>query len=119
MISQLLDIGQTWFLGFWARQYNTRPASEIDVPWYLACFGLILVIEGIFYCVGYTLYAFGSLKASRKVHKTLTSSILGTTLRWMDETPAGRIVARFTQDMRTIDSTPSCIGPVHLLTPSL
>lgn len=45
----------------------------------------------------------GSVKASSVIHASLTRSILHTTLRFLDKTPVGRIIQRFTQDIRTID----------------
>lgn len=45
----------------------------------------------------------GSIRASREWHARLTRSILSTTLRFLDKTPVGRILQRFTADMRSVD----------------
>ena len=37
------------------------------------------------------------------IHDSLTTSILGTTLRWLDGTPTGRIITRFSLDIRAVD----------------
>lgn len=37
------------------------------------------------------------------MHAALTKSILHTTLRFLDRTPVGRILQRFTQDIRSVD----------------
>lgn len=39
------------------------------------------------------------------MHATLTKSILRTTLRFLDKTPVGRIIQRFTQDIRSVDGS--------------
>lgn len=61
----------------------------------------------IVYSISFTVYLFGSIRASRLIHDKLVTSILGTTLRWLDTTPVGRIISRFTMDMRAVD------GPVQ------
>ena len=40
---------------------------------------------------------------SRSMHAALAKSIFHTTLRFLDRTPVGRIVQRFTQDTRSMD----------------
>lgn len=37
------------------------------------------------------------------MHERLTKAILNTTLRFLDKTPVGRILQRFTVDIRSID----------------
>ena len=32
-VGKLSDTAQTWFLGYWASQYETHDPSEIYVPW--------------------------------------------------------------------------------------
>jgi len=49
-------------------------------------------------------YADASVRACRYVHDALCASVLGSTLRWMDSTPVGRIIARFTQNISEFDS---------------
>jgi ABC-type multidrug transport system fused ATPase/permease subunit len=57
----------------------------------------------VFYATGFTMFIYGSLNASRRIHEKLTGAILGTTLRFLDKTPIGRIISRFTRDIRAID----------------
>jgi hypothetical protein len=45
------------------------------------------------------IFAYAVLRASRGIHRKLIESILGTTLRWLDITPASRVIARFTADI--------------------
>ncbi|KAG9020970.1 hypothetical protein FS837_007697, partial [Tulasnella sp. UAMH 9824] len=104
--SEVANILQPWWLGYWARQYQVHPDPwEVRDQWYLGIYGA-LILAGLFiYNPGQIAFIFGSLKASRITHSRLVQSVLGTTLRWLDSTPQGRIVARFTQDMRSIDSS--------------
>lgn len=74
--------------------------------YYLTVYGVLLLIGMVVYSTGYTVYLFGAISAARKIHDRLMTAILGTTFRWLDVTPVGRIISRFTQDIRAVD------GPV-------
>lgn len=41
----------------------------------------------------------GALRASKLLHRRLIETVLGTTMRWLDKTPASRIITRCTQDV--------------------
>lgn len=53
----------------------------------------------ISYTTSYVTFVLGAIRASKQVHNMLARSILGSTLRWLDSTPVGRVVSRFTQGM--------------------
>ncbi|KAH8986100.1 hypothetical protein EDB92DRAFT_2116516 [Lactarius akahatsu] len=102
---------QTWFMGYWAEQYDIYPPEQINITlygfsFYNAVYGLIILAATANYTIGYGVYLFGALRASRTVHRTLIESVLGTTLRWLDTTPTSRVTTRVTQDIRALD------GPV-------
>ena len=77
--------------------FNSGPHS------YLGVNSIIIVAGVISYTCGFTIFVYGSLNASRRIHEKLTKAILGTTLRFLDKTPIGRIIARFTRDIRAVD----------------
>ncbi|KAG8995370.1 hypothetical protein FRB90_000200, partial [Tulasnella sp. 427] len=112
--SEVVNILQTWWLGYWARQYQEHAHPwEVKDQWYLGIYGALIVASIFVYNPGQIVFIIGSIKASRKTHNRLVQSVLGTTMRWLDSTPQGRIVARFTQDMRSIDtSVPSLFSTV-------
>ncbi|KAG8909039.1 hypothetical protein FRC01_007192, partial [Tulasnella sp. 417] len=102
--SEIVSILQTWWLGYWARQYQVHSEpSEVNDQWYLGMYGILIVATVFTYNPGQIIFILGSLKASKITHNRLVQSVLGTTMRWLDSTPQGRIVARFTQDMRSVD----------------
>ncbi|KAF8883986.1 P-loop containing nucleoside triphosphate hydrolase protein [Infundibulicybe gibba] len=68
--------------GLWASQYEKRSGSEVAIVYYISVYA-------------YVVYIFGTLRASRSVHKQLIESVLGTTLRWLDTTPTSRVITRF------------------------
>ncbi|KAJ7042972.1 multidrug resistance-associated ABC transporter [Mycena alexandri] len=98
---------QTWYLGYWSSQYDTKPASEVRVLYHLSVYGSILLLLFLFYACGFLVYTFGILRASETLHQQLIDSVLGTTLRWLDTTPTSRIIARATQDMGMVDGPPT------------
>ncbi|KAI9444470.1 hypothetical protein H4582DRAFT_2052775 [Lactarius indigo] len=103
---------QTWFMGYWAEQYVIYPPDQVDIAFYLTVYGLILLAGATCYTTGYGVYVYGAVRASRAIHRTLIESVLGTTLRWLDTTPASRVITRVTQDIRALDgpvSNPSLV----------
>ncbi|KAF9811113.1 hypothetical protein IEO21_06662 [Rhodonia placenta] len=116
-VSEFLDNLSYWYLGFWARQYEEHPPWEVNVPFHLSMFASIILAGFIMFSLYSVVFLVGSLRASRVIHKALITSVLGTTMRWWDKTPTGRVVARCTQDIGTIDSDLySCLDFLIILT---
>ncbi|KAK0238173.1 hypothetical protein EDD85DRAFT_833297 [Armillaria nabsnona] len=103
ILQEVLATAQTWFLGYWASQYDgDRDPSEVNSL--MSSLGLLLLVTLLFYIFGYVLFVFGAIRASRTMNQKLIESILGTTLRWLDTTPTSRIITRCTGDIRAVDS---------------
>ncbi|KAJ2690563.1 hypothetical protein IWW39_000657 [Coemansia spiralis] len=45
----------------------------------------------------------GALRAGRRYHERLFARVISATPRFFDKTPIGRVISRFSRDMRTID----------------
>ncbi|KAI9453050.1 P-loop containing nucleoside triphosphate hydrolase protein [Lactarius psammicola] len=86
-----------------AEQYNIYPPEQVNITFYLSVYGLILLVAATCYTAGYGLYVFGTVRASRSIHQNLIESVLGTTSRWLDTTPASRVITRVTPDIRALD----------------
>ncbi|KAI9061280.1 P-loop containing nucleoside triphosphate hydrolase protein [Trametes sanguinea] len=104
VIRQSLANLQTWYLGYWASQYETHPPQEVQVQHYLSTYTMLLALDMFVFACTASYYVFGSLRAARIVHKQLVTSVLGTTLRWLDKTPTARIIARCTEDIGMLDN---------------
>ncbi|KAF9270593.1 P-loop containing nucleoside triphosphate hydrolase protein [Marasmius fiardii PR-910] len=104
-VTELLNAAQTWFLGYWASQYEHHDSSEVSVSQCLTNYlsGALFLSNVVAYGIGSSTFIFGAIRASRIVHERLVQSVLGTTLRWLDTTPVSRIIARCTQDIRVVD----------------
>ncbi|KAF8309572.1 P-loop containing nucleoside triphosphate hydrolase protein [Clavulina sp. PMI_390] len=106
LVNETFLVFLSWWLGQWALAYEQADdPSEVSVPHYMTRYVLlILVCLGIYVCLWANMI-FGVTRAATRIHNRLVHSILGTTLRFLDTTPVGRIVSRFTQDIQTVDTT--------------
>ncbi|EIW53710.1 P-loop containing nucleoside triphosphate hydrolase protein [Trametes versicolor FP-101664 SS1] len=95
---------QSWYLGHWASQYETRPSSEVSLLHYLSIYAAIVVVMMMLVVLIVFWILYGSIRAARIVHRRLIRSVLCTTLRWLDRTPTARIITRCTEDMQTVDN---------------
>ncbi|KAF6764274.1 multidrug resistance-associated ABC transporter [Ephemerocybe angulata] len=91
-----------WFLGHWSSQYETHPAEEVEVGRYLGTYVALTIILLAGFAGRDIWFMLGKMRASRTIHRLLVESILGTTFRWLDETPVSRIIARLTMDIDTV-----------------
>ncbi|PPQ77073.1 hypothetical protein CVT25_014886, partial [Psilocybe cyanescens] len=101
---QISSVLQTWFLGVWGAQYESHAPSEVSLSYYLGIFSLLIFAHIFIVLFLVIFYNYRTIAASRAIHANLMNSVFGSTFRWLDETPVGRIIARCTQDIRTIDT---------------
>ncbi|CAE7167766.1 unnamed protein product [Rhizoctonia solani] len=92
VLANIVALIQTYWLGIWARAYDTPShPHQVNVSFYL----------GVYSSIGLC----GSIRAARRIHDRLVSSVFAAPLYWLDATPIGRIISRFTQDVRSIDGS--------------
>ncbi|KAG6908669.1 hypothetical protein DXG01_003683 [Tephrocybe rancida] len=99
-LSEASNTIQTWYLGYWASQYEDHPPSEVRVGYHISVYAGLLLFAVTMYCTALVVHILGTLRASRSIHSDLITSVLGATLRWLDITPTSRLIARCTQDIR-------------------
>ncbi|KAJ7041996.1 multidrug resistance-associated ABC transporter [Mycena alexandri] len=104
LLTDTLINAQTWYLGYFASQYDDHKVSQVRVAYHLSVYGGILFLTLLIYSCSYLIYLFGMVRASNIIHTEFIQSILGTTLRFLDATPTSRIIARSTQDLRDVDT---------------
>ncbi|CAE6473454.1 unnamed protein product [Rhizoctonia solani] len=107
MLADIVLTLQSYWIGVWARAYSTYPnhPEKVNAIFYLAVYVIICLGGVCMYSGAYIMHILGSVRAARRIHGQLVSSILGAPLRWLDSTPVGRVIARFTQDIRSVDET--------------
>ncbi|KAJ7455115.1 hypothetical protein FB451DRAFT_1516746 [Mycena latifolia] len=97
------EIVETWYLGYFASQYQTSPPGTVSVSHYLGIYCCIILFDIASRSTAEIKFTYACLRASRTIHRQLIEAILGTTLRWLDVTPASRVIARFTADITAVD----------------
>jgi len=70
---------------------------------YLGIFASIIFAASIFDTIVNVVFFTRTVVAARVIHSKLLNSVFRSTFRWLDETPTARVIARCTQDIRTID----------------
>ena len=92
--------GRSILSGESCSSHSLSPILKSPVRYLLGYSGLLMFATGVS-AIATSVYLFGGLRASRAIHRQLISSVLGTTLRWLDSTPVARVIARCTQDMQS------------------
>ncbi|KAJ7283175.1 P-loop containing nucleoside triphosphate hydrolase protein [Mycena rebaudengoi] len=105
LFQQAFGVLRTWLLGYWARQYDFYPASDVPVVFFMTLFIGIIFVVLLFFSAVFIMVVFGQLRASKTIHQRLIASILSAPLRWLDVTPTSRIIARVTNDIRAVDDS--------------
>ncbi|KAF9029722.1 hypothetical protein BDZ89DRAFT_1065204 [Hymenopellis radicata] len=80
VLTQLLNTVQTWWLGYWASQYEGADEAYVPVAYYIAVYSALALVAVMVYALAILIYFGGAIRASRTIHQRLVGSILGTTL---------------------------------------
>ncbi|CAE6498063.1 unnamed protein product, partial [Rhizoctonia solani] len=107
ILADVATLAEMYWLGIWARAYEADPEhpERVDVPFYLGVYGALCIVGIGLYTTAFVVHVLGSIRAARRIHDRLIKAVLGAPLRWLDSTPIGRVIARFTQDIRCIDGS--------------
>ncbi|WVQ74599.1 hypothetical protein IAR50_004200 [Cryptococcus sp. DSM 104548] len=101
---QAMSSFQTYWLGRWARAYDeSTDAHLVSVSYYLGLYFVFVLIGVVMGGASAILFYLGCTRAAREMHRRLVDSIFGAYMRFMDTTPVGRIISRFTKDIKSID----------------
>ncbi|KAF9522597.1 multidrug resistance-associated ABC transporter [Crepidotus variabilis] len=92
-----------WYLGYWGTQYEGHDPRDVSTAHYLSIYSALLFSCCAIYGAVSFFYNLGTQRASRSINSQLVHSVLFSTLRWLDETPASRMITRCTQDIAAID----------------
>jgi ABC-type multidrug transport system fused ATPase/permease subunit len=93
---------------------QSKLIAEVNALHYLTILAVI-GLAGAFATLMRDVWLFyGSLTASRKIHKRLMQAILHARLKFFDTTPLGQIVNRFSKDLSAVDQdvAPVAIGVI-------
>lgn len=98
------------FMGLWLSSQNNNfmafslsTSSSIDLFYYIGVYGLIGLSSILVLFFRILVVARASLRASRTLHSSLIFKILRAPIRFFEKTPMGRLVNRFSKDIKDID----------------
>ena len=83
--------------------FSPTATKSIDLFFYIGIYGLFGLSSIIVLLFKILVVANASLRASRALHLSLTSKILRAPVRFFEKTPMGRLMNRFSKDIRDID----------------
>ena len=106
VIGEILYAVCNWWLGEWSRAYDeTDDPRKVSILYWLGMYVLLMFVQLGCYNSSSLQWMFGAIRASTKLHANLVHHILRAPMRFLDKTPTGRILGRFTKDMNSIDSS--------------
>ncbi|XP_059617024.1 multidrug resistance-associated protein 1 isoform X3 [Phlebotomus argentipes] len=103
MVFQGFSIGSN----VWLARWSTDPNAGNDTgtrDMYLGVYGALGAGQGIFSFFTDLLPILGALAAAVRLHGNMLWAILRCPLEFFDTTPSGRILARFSKDVESVDS---------------
>jgi ABC-type multidrug transport system fused ATPase/permease subunit len=76
---------------------------DVDDVWYASVYAGFVALTTIVGFVSISSMFLGSLNASQGLHSRLIQSVLGAKFKFIDNTPMGQLMNRFSKDVQTID----------------
>lgn len=98
-LMQVSRNGLDWWIGVYTTTHSVSPTAFARTLILIACVNCAAVFLRSF------LFAFGGLRAARRVYRQLVASVFGTSLRFFDATPVGRILNRLSGDTYAVDES--------------
>ncbi|EEB05999.1 ATP-binding cassette transporter abc1 [Schizosaccharomyces japonicus yFS275] len=98
----MMSIFTNLWVAFWTN--NTLSGSRSN-GFYLGIYGLLVLLYFLVDIFRGLAYNRGTWRAAKHVHNYMVNSVFGTYSSWFDKTPVGRIINRFSRDMRALDTT--------------
>ncbi|KAI8900424.1 P-loop containing nucleoside triphosphate hydrolase protein [Globomyces pollinis-pini] len=100
--SQLLIFFNDLWIKIWADAF-AKPKETPNLSYYIGMYALIGSSAILALFIRIAVVATGSLTASRSFHSRMVTRILRAPVRFFETTPMGRIINRFTKDLKDID----------------
>ncbi len=93
-----LPITQQW----WLAHYSTHPENMKPMT-AVGIYGLLGILVLLLTLVNKLFWLSRGILAGQNMHDKMLKSILGTSIRFFDATPIGRILQRFSRDIESVD----------------
>ncbi|KAB8266731.1 P-loop containing nucleoside triphosphate hydrolase protein [Aspergillus minisclerotigenes] len=99
---QLAYFAITYWLSIWMRAYEEY--ENANSLYYLGVYAASIILFLLLQLSGNLLYQYGSWSAAKKMHRRLVTAVLSAPISWFDQNPIGRLINRFGNDTRSLDT---------------
>ncbi|KAL0415431.1 UNVERIFIED_CONTAM: ABC transporter C family member 13, partial [Sesamum latifolium] len=96
--------GNDLWLSFWVDTTGSSE-SKYSTTFYLVILSIFCVVNSSLTLMRAFLFAFGGLRAAKRVHDQLLHNLIDAPVSFFDQTPTGRILNRLSSDLYTIDDS--------------
>ena len=118
--SNAADVGSNFWLSSWSDETKNATLAEQKKFYRLGIYALLGFLQCLFTLFANLSFMIMLLKATKLMHNRMLHSVLRAPLRFFESTPTGRILNRFTTDIKaTEDSIPSSIKSIFSMSLSL
>ncbi|KAJ2490030.1 hypothetical protein IWW37_003505 [Coemansia sp. RSA 2050] len=102
LVNRATSIMQDYSVRLWMGASDDASAPHAVAFW-LALYLLTGLLSTAVNLTDWVNEGVGALRAGRRYHERLFARVISATPRFFDKTPIGRVISRFSRDMRTID----------------
>jgi ABC-type multidrug transport system fused ATPase/permease subunit len=99
LLGQAARNGSDWWLSYWSQHSDDSAA----IGFFVGVFAVFGVLTAVLFLSRNLLVTVCGLRAARTLHVDLVSSVLRAPMSFMDSTPTGRLLNRFTKDTDVLD----------------
>ncbi|KAE8142492.1 P-loop containing nucleoside triphosphate hydrolase protein [Aspergillus pseudotamarii] len=92
----------TYWLSIWMGAYEKY--ENPNSLYYLGVYAAAIILFLLLQLSGNLLYQYGSWIAAKKMHRRLVTAVLSAPISWFDQNPIGRLINRFGNDTRSLDT---------------
>lgn len=105
----------TWSVPQLSTQSTPDAEGDVNVMYYLGIYALLGLLYVMISLSREGVLFWGSLHASKMIHKGLLHSVMLAKFRFFDSTPLGQLMNRFSKDVEAVDQevAPVAIGMLH------
>ncbi|KAJ1820365.1 hypothetical protein LPJ75_000958, partial [Coemansia sp. RSA 2598] len=98
---------------YWVRLWMSAASDGSSVVYWLGSYVLMGMLNTVVRLTAMMNENVGCMRAARQYHEDLFMRVMNASPRFFDKTPIGRVISRFSRDMRTVDD--SILGYISIL----
>jgi ABC-type multidrug transport system fused ATPase/permease subunit len=100
VLINLTQLGSLLWLARWSSEGPTSMEDDVSL---LSVYSALSIGEVVLIVGRIAVFRSTSLRVSKRLHDEALWAVLRSPMSWLDTTPAGRVVNRFSQDMQRLD----------------